>query len=414
MKIKNIPLATVAIILLSSSVYANESLEIQALKQEVEELREMTQTLLDETSDLKVGFNYTTVDTKKSHSGLGSAASKVYYSSSPLSIGGYGEMYYSYADKSDGTLKRTLDVYRFVPYIGYKFRDNIILNTEIEFEHGGIANDGGEAEGGEVIVEFMYLDFLINQNMNLRVGNMLIPIGLINERHEPTLFTTVQRPSTAKYLIPSTWNESGLMVYGDIVDNLSYKFATVSGLQTGVNGSKWLRNGRGGSFKQTDPSLAFVARVDYTGVNGLLVGASAYSAPSLNSVDSDTLMYDVHLDYKTNGARVYGVYTQTTRSNTDNIAVDAVKKASGGYLNLSFDVFSLSSITTQLPIFVQYESINPEQKRADGTSGDATDTTTIGINYFAHEQVVLKLEHAMASTGSIDTDTTSISMGFIF
>jgi hypothetical protein len=323
-------------------------------------------------------------------------------------------MYYSDTTTNNNTDKTTLDVYRFVPYIGYKFSDNIILNTEIEFEHGGVANNGGTAEGGEVIVEFMYLDFLINKNANIRVGNMLMPIGLINERHEPTLFTTVQRPNTSKYLIPSTWHESGVMVYGDIIDNLSYKFTAVSALQTGVNGSTWLRDGRGGSFKQTDANLAFAARVDYTGINGLLVGASAYSAPSVNGVSSTTNMYDVHLDYKNSGARVYGVYTQTDRSDAAEIATDAVEKAKGGYINFSYDILSLTSIKKQLPIFVQFESINPEQERANGTSGDDLDTTTVGVNYFPHEQVVLKFDYTMARQGAVDTDTASISMGFIF
>jgi len=255
---------------------------------------------------------------------------------------------------------------------------------------------------------------LINKNVNIRVGNMLMPMGLINERHEPTLFTTVQRPSTSKYLIPSTWHESGAMVYGDIIDNLSYKFAAVSALQTGVDGKSWLRDGRGGSFKQTDANMAFVARIDYTGINGLLIGASAYTAPSVNGESSTTNMYDVHVDYKNSGARVYGVYTQTDRSNASDIAANAVEKAQGGYINASFDVLSLTSMNTQLPVFVQYESINPEQERADGTSGDSTETTTVGINYFPHEQVVLKFDYAMASQGTVDTDTASISMGFIF
>lgn len=414
MKRRNITLALSAFLLLGSTAYASESSDILALKQEVKELREMTQTLVDETSDLKTGFNYTVVDSKKSHSGLGAAASKVYYSKSPLSIGGYGEMYYSDVNTNNNTDKTTLDVYRFVPYIGYKFSDNIILNTEIEFEHGGVANNGGTAEGGEVIVEFMYLDFLINRYANIRVGNMLMPMGFINERHEPTLFTTVQRPNTSKYLIPSTWHESGVMVYGDIIDNLSYKFTAVSALQTGVNGSTWLRDGRGGSFKQTDANLAFVVRVDYTGINGLLVGASAYTAPSVNGASSTTNMYDVHLDYKNSGSRVYGVYTQTDRSDASEIATDAVEKAKGGYINLSYDILSLTSIKKQLPIFVQFESINPEQERADGTSGDDLDITTVGVNYFPHEQVVLKFDYAMASKGAVDTNTASISMGFIF
>jgi hypothetical protein len=413
MKASKISLGLFTALALSGSLFANDSSELEALKQEIKELREITQALVDETSDLKTGFNYTTVDTKKSHSGLGSAASKVYYSKSPLSIGGYGEMYYSDA-KSSGADKTTLDVYRFVPYIGYKFSDNIILNTEIEFEHGGVANESGVAEGGEVILEFMYLDFLLNKHANIRVGNFLMPMGLINERHEPTLFTTVQRPDTAKYIIPTTWHESGVMVYGDIIDNLSYKVAGVSALQTGVTGSSWIRNGRGGSFKQTDPNLGVVARLDYTGVNGLLVGTSAYYAPSSNGYNSETTIVDAHVDYKLGGARVYGTYAQVSRSNARDIATNAVEGAQGGYVNLSYDLLSLTSSTNSLPVFVQYESMNPEEERVDGTSGNSTDTTTIGINYFPHEQVVLKLDYAMKNVGATDTDTASISMGFIF
>ena len=412
-KKKKIVVSLALITLFSNGLYADKSQDIKELKAEIAELREVTQTLIDETSDLKTGFNYTTVDVTKSHSGLGSAASKVYYSSSPLSIGGYGEMYYS-QQSGDSTDKSTLDVYRFVPYIGYKFSDNIILNTEIEFEHGGVANDGGAAAGGEVIIEFMYLDFLLSNYANLRVGNFLVPMGLINEKHEPTLFTTVQRPDTSKYIIPTTWHESGVMAYGDIMDGLSYNFAAVSALQTGTNGSKWLRSGRGGSFKQTDANLAFVGRVDYTGLNGLLVGVSSYYAPSANSADSTTTISDIHLDYKIAGARVYGTYAEVNRSNASDIASDAVESAKGGYVNLSYDVFSLTKTTTSLPIFVQYESMNPEDSRADSTSGDTTTTTTLGINYFPHEQVVLKADYAMKSVGSTDDSIASISMGFIF
>lgn len=414
MNSSKIKLSLLATLLVSSSVFADSNSEIAALKQEVKELREITQTLIDETSDLKTGFNYTTVDTQESHSGLSSAASKVYYSKSPLSIGGYGEMYYSDMKSENSDDKRTLDVYRFVPYIGYKFSENIILNTEIEFEHGGVANDGGEAVGGEVIVEFMYLDFLLNQNANIRVGNMLVPMGLINERHEPTLFTTVQRPLTSKYLLPSTWHESGVMVYGDIVDNLSYKVMAASALNTGDSGSKWIRDARGGAFKQTDPELGFVARVDYTGVNGLLVGASTYYAPSDKNTNSNLSISDVHLDYKVNGARVYATYTQIERSDADKIASDAVKSAKGGYINLSYDVLSLTSSEYALPLFVQYESISPEDKKADGTSVESTDTTTVGVNYFPHKQVVLKLDYAMQESLTGKNDTASLSMGFIF
>ena len=396
--------ALCASLALSTSLLADEKTDIAALQAELTELKEMTQILIDETSDLKTGFNYTTVDTEKSFSGLGAAASKVYYSNSPLSIGGYGEMYYAHTTKADGAKSSIVDVYRFVPYIGYKFSDNIILNTEIEFEHGGVANDGGTAEGGEVIVEFMYLDFLINKNLNLRAGNMLVPMGLINERHEPTLFTTVQRPSTSKYLIPSTWHESGVMAFGNIVDGLEYKLAALTALDPSDAGSKWLRNGRNGAFKNTSPKLSVTARVDYTGYNGLMTGVSVYS-------DSNLLMADVHIDYKVSGFRAYGVYTQTTRSDATN---GQVEQANGGFLNTSFDLLSLTSMSETLPLFVQYESTNPEAKTVNATDGESTDTVTFGLNYFPHPQVVLKADYALATTAGKTDNIASLSMGFVF
>ncbi|MBU1216132.1 porin [bacterium] len=409
MKTSKITLALCAALALTNTLSADDTAEINALKQEVKELKEITQTLVDETSDLKTGFNYTTVDTTKSHSGLGNAASKVYYSKSPLSIGGYGEMYYASTANETGMDTSKVDVYRFVPYIGYKFTDNIILNVELEFEHGGV-KDGAEGDG-YVIIEFMYLDFLFNENANLRVGNMLLPMGLINERHEPTLFTTVQRPNTEKQLIPSTWHESGIMVYGDIVENLSYKLGGFTALDLSMGagkGNNWLRDSRIGSFGDTKDKkveLGTVARVDYTGVNGLLVGASTY-------FDPDITMFDVHLDYNLNAFRAYGVYTQTSR---EDAPVGEPQKAKGGYINLGYDLLSFTSWSEKMPLFVQFESVAAQDEISGGSSINAIETTTVGINYFPHEQVVLKADYAMKKEeNNKDSDTISLSMGFIF
>lgn len=418
-------LALFAAFALSSSASASDSSDIELLKQEIKELREITQSLVDETSDLKTGFNYTTVDTSKSHSGLGAAASKVYYSKSPLSIGGYGEMYYAHTSNESSADTSKVDVYRFVPYIGYKFTDNIILNTEIEFEHGGV-KEGAEGDG-YAIIEFMYLDFLFNKNANIRVGNMLLPVGLINQRHEPTLFTTVQRPSTEKNLIPSTWHESGIMVYGDIVENLSYKVGGFTALDLSMGageGDKWLRDSRIGSFGNTpreDLGLAVVARVDYTGINGLLVGVSSY-------LERDLSMFDLHLDYNLDAFRAYGVYTQTSRSNAttytynagtdtdpDMKTVNEPEKAKGGYINFGYDVLSFTSLSEKMPLFVQFESVAAQDEISGGGSVDAVETTTVGLNYFPHEQVVLKADYAMKKEdGGKDSDIFSLSMGFIF
>ena len=414
MKMKKIAFSLATVGMLSEVVaFADDAAEIAKLKQEIAELQETTQALVDETSDLKTGFNYSTVDTEKSHSGLGSAASKVYYSKSPLSIGGYGEMYYS-TTSGDSPSSSKVDVARFVPYIGYKFTDNIILNAEIEFEHGGVNIEN--SKGAEVIVEFVYLDFLVNDNFNVRAGNMLVPMGLINERHEPNLFTTVQRPQTAKYLIPTTWNESGLMAYGDIVDGLEYKAAFLTALNTEVGGDKWLREGRGAAYENQNPKFAGIARVDYTGINGVMIGGSVYYSPKATKKHGggSLTMFDIHADVKYKGARVYGVYTQTSRGEAVDNNASSVKRGNGGYINASYDVLSLTNSSFSMPIFVQYENIRPQASKFDGTSGDATSITTIGANFYPHEQVVLKADYAMAKTGGIKDNTFSVSMGFIF
>ncbi len=426
-------LSAAAALLVSTTAFADNSSEITELKKQIQmlmqktqeleaksiaqekksvQLEEQSQALIDETSDLKTGFNYTKVDTTKSFAGLGAAASKVYYSKSPLSIGGYGEMYYSHTSVDGASNSSKVDVYRFVPYIGYKFTDNIILNVELEFEHGGVE----AGDGGEVIVEFMYLDFLFNEKINLRVGHMLMPMGLINERHEPTLFNTVQRPNTSKYLIPSTWHESGLMVFGEIAEGWGYKVVGATGIDSSKTGDKWIRSGRGGSFENTDPGLGVAARIDYTGTNGLLVGASVYT-------DADIDMWDIHADYKVGPFRAYGVYTQTSRDDDAAFAAGGnangeATDAEGGFINLSYDMFSLvSGINQRLPLFVQFESVSPQEELLGGGSVDSIDTTTFGINYFPHEQVVLKLDYSMKDerTGiNTDEDTISASLGFIF
>ena len=346
------------------------------------------------------------------------AASKVYYSKSPLSIGGYAKMDYYHKSNEGADNGSNIDVYRFIPYFGYKFTDNIIMNAEIEFEHGGV--EDGASGDGYVVVEFLYLDFLINNNFNIRVGNQLMPMGLINERHEPTLFTTVQRPNTSKQLIPSTWHESGLMAYGQITDNVSYKVGAFSALQLGrgdalatKDKNNWLRESRLGSFRADnkageDIGLAGVARVDYTG-NNLFIGASTY-------VDSSLIMADIHFDYKKDAFRTYGVYTQTSRSET---IVGEPEKAKGGFINVGYDILSLTKFQNKMPVFVQYETVSAQDAITGGTSVDSTDTVTVGINYFPHEQVVLKADYAMskdnAKASNVDeTDTFSLSMGFIF
>jgi len=398
--------------------------QASSLEERVTALEEQNSVLTEEVLATQTG-GFTLVDTEKSYSGLGPAASKVYFSKNPLSIGGYGEMFYANPDNGDDYA----DVYRFITYFGYKFNDWIVLNTEIEFEHGANAEDGGE-----VVVEFLYLDFLLSQQANLRLGHVLTPMGLVNLRHEPTLFNTVQRPDIEKYLLPSTWHENGALLYGRFDNaNIEYTAGVINALNVNnantmePNGS-WIRSARLGSSANAPFDPAFVGRVDYTGINGLMVGASVYYGDGSNLKNPkpedeiqdvsglNTTIFDIHATYDNGPFSAYGLYTQTSLDGAEKLGSSAAEKASGYYMNASYDLSSLMGINYKLPVFAQYENYNPVEKTVDGLNEDTfqTDIVTIGLNFFPADQVVLKADYAMKEVNNVDTNTFSFGLGFIF
>jgi len=391
-----------------------------SLEERVKALEEQNSVLTEEVLATQTG-GFTLVDTQKSYNGMGPAASKVYFSKNPLSIGGYGEMYYANPEGKDDYA----DVYRFITYFGYKFNDWIVLNTEIEFEHGANAEDGGE-----VVVEFLYLDFLLSEQANLRLGHVLTPMGLVNLRHEPTLFNTVQRPDIEKYLLPSTWHENGALVYGRFDSaGIEYTAGVINELnmnnQETINADKgWIRSARQGSHANAPFDPAFVGRLDYTGINGLMVGASVYYGDGSNLKDDaindvsglTTTMFDIHATYDNGPFSAYGLYTQTKLDDAEKLSSNAAEKASGYYVNASYDLSSLVGLNYKLPVFVQYEDYNPVDKSVDGTNEDTfqTDIVTIGLNFFPADQVVLKADYAWKEVNHVDNNVFSFGLGFIF
>jgi hypothetical protein len=404
---------------LSLSAILATGVQASSLEERVKVLEEQNSVLTEEVLATQTG-GFTLVDTEKSYSGMGPAASKVYFSKNPLSIGGYGEMYY--ANPEDGG--DYADVYRFITYFGYKFNDWIVLNTEIEFEHGADSNNGGK-----VVVEFFYLDFLLSEQANLRLGHVLTPMGLVNLRHEPTLFNTVQRPDIEKYLLPSTWHENGALLYGRF-DNadIDYTVGMINALNlnndyTKAPDDEWIRKGRLGANEKASFDPAFVGRVDYTGINGLMVGASVYYGGGSNvKNDADdisgltTTMFDIHASYDNGPFSAYGLYTQTNLDGAEKLSGTAVEKASGYYANVSYDLSSMVGLDYKLPVFAQYQNYNPIEKTVDGLNEDEfqTEVVTIGLNFFPAEQVVLKADYEMREVNNKDSNKFSFGLGFIF
>jgi len=257
-------------------------------------------------------------------------------------------------------------------------------------------------------------------------------MGYVNLYHEPTLFNTVQRPDVEKQLIPSTWHELGLSVYGKTV-TFEYQAGVFTALDmnnavigTPLTDKDWIRKARIGneSDKGMD-NTAVVARLDYNGINGLQIGASAYAAKAGNAKiagkeEGDMLMTDVHALYQREGFKVRALYTQSHLTHADAYSASMPEKARGGYVNLEYNVLPFFTQTSdRLPIFFQYENYNLASERVDGSSFGDTQSFTYGLNYFPHEQVVLKGEYMLRhNRNSVDSHVSegiySFGLGFIF
>ena len=235
-------------------------------------------------------------------------------------FGGYGEIVANFKDyginrfygHKEGNAKQnhnTISIPRFVLAFDYKFTPKWILSAEIEFEYGGTGTsyelentENGEYEtevekGGEVALEQFHITRLIVPAFNVRVGHLIVPVGLTNEHHEPINFFGSSRPEGEMTIIPCTWHETGIEFLGKFgkgYGTFDYEAMIVTGLNAnGFDRNNWVRKGKQGLFEGDNfTSPAYVARLNYTGVPGLRLGGSLYYCPNTGANADKLITYD--------------------------------------------------------------------------------------------------------------------------
>ena len=241
----------------------------------VDELSRRIDLLAAEIERLQLGE--AAPEATRGEKGLGPAASKIYRTGQGLAIGGYGDLLYQHfaSRRDDGGPSEetdTLDLERAVLYFGYKLSDRFLFNSELEFEHAKTE----EGAAGEAAIEFAYLDYLYEPALNFRAGLVLVPMGFLNELHEPTTFLSTERPLAERVVIPTTWRENGFGLFGD-AGSFTYRAYVVNGMDaTRYEGEEGLAEGKQEGSLAKAENFAVVGRLDYQGVPGLLVGASVY------------------------------------------------------------------------------------------------------------------------------------------
>jgi hypothetical protein len=387
---------------------------------EIARLRAQIEAITRELEELKLGREIVT-RADSSILGFGPAASKVYRGQEGVSLGGYGEVLYENFSRSrqDGQLSGKtdqLDALRAIVYVGYKFDDRLIFNSEIEFEH---AHTG---QGGVVEMEFAYLDYRFSPQFGLRAGLLLLPLGILNEQHEPPTFPSARRTEVETAIIPSTWRENGLGVFGSLGD-LSYRAYLVNGFDAVGGGSSraagfsasGLRGGRQSGARAIAQDLALALRADYTGILGLTIGGAAYYGHSgqdrplptrlgSGTLDVRTYIWEIHTLYQRRGLDLRALYVRAgigdvaalnaTRGLTGTASIG--ERLEGWYLQASYDILRGTQSAHQLAPFVRYEELNTQARVPAGFAADPANDqriVTLGVSWKPIFQVALKADY---------------------
>jgi hypothetical protein len=400
----------------------------------LKEIEQKIDVLTKEIEALWIGEAATTVSAPERY-GLGPAAAKV-YAKKGVSIGGYGNVLYeNFSSKMQNGepsgAEDTIDLQRVVLYFGYKFSDRFVFNSEIEYEHAVAASD----KEGEVEVEFAYVDWTRSQSFNLRGGLVLVPVGLLNEQHEPTTFFGARRNNVETFILPTTWRELGVGTYGSS-GILTWRAYAVNGLNaSGYTADEGIREGRQEGSLAKAKNFAFTARLDATPTPGLLVGASVFTGDSAQGlVDSSgqpfgalTTAWDVHAEYRWRGLTLRGLYagvsvsdaTQVNQVNGFEGDESVGSRLKGWYLVGGFDVLSLvSGARMSLSPYVRYEQYDTQASVPAGylrNPANDVDLLTFGVAFKPIEQIVVTAEwQKIGNAANTGTNQWNLGLGWIF
>lgn len=373
-----------------------------------------------------------------------------------LTLGGYGEATYNYNFYSDNFNRYSkhelykdakghgrFDLPHVVLVLGYDFGKGWSTYMEIEFEHGGTesavemeAEESGEYEaeverGGEVALEQFWIQKSFSKAFNIRAGHQIIPVGLTNSAHLPTEFFTVFRPEGENTIMPCTWHETGLEIWGRAGD-WRYEAMLIPGLDSDRFGRDgWIHNGAGSPYEfKIGNAVAGAFRVDNYSVKGLRMGLSGYignsfsntlSTPTSNKYEKvkgtvSILSFDaVYNDHNliARGSIDWGhlsdseeitKFNQNAFSTKDDnlcprtpVASDALS----AMVSVGYDMFSFSNKLhksgQKLYIFGQYDfydSMFKTSSKVVKSDWCKKNRIAVGLNYYPIKQVVIKAEYS--------------------
>nr|ART36628.1 C286 [uncultured bacterium] len=374
------------LVLLQAQLQAAQQ-EIQALKTENQQIKEQVAATNEAVEQAEQ------TPAARGHHGGPSWAEKT-------NLGAYGEMHWNSLQSKD-----EIDFHRFVLFLSHEFNDRTRFFSELELEH----SLAGEGKKGEVEVEQAYIEHDLTDNQHARAGLFLVPVGILNEHHEPDTFYGVERNPVETNIIPTTWWEGGVGLRGDLAPGWAYDVSAHSGLKVPITGSSAFltRSGRQKVSEAVAEDPAITARIRYQGIPGLELALSGQYQDDLTQGAGErarAFLWETHavLQRGPFGLRALYAGWDIGGDQAQSLGRD---EQNGWYVEPSW------RLNDRWGVFARYN-------RWDTAAGDSADSAfkqiDVGVNYWLSEQVVLKLDYMDKNGPTSDLDDHGVNAGVGF
>jgi hypothetical protein len=362
-------------------------------------------------------------------------------------LGGYGELHYNLSFPEGGDSEAELDLHRLVVFLAHQLGESARFYAEIEVEHALV----GDGLPGQVGVEQAFVDWLVGGDaLGLRAGIVLVPMGIINQWHEPPIFHGVERPMVDRVVIPTTWREGGVGVFGEPMEGLRYEAYVVGGLDpSGFSAGSGIRGGRQAVAEARADGLALTGRVELEPTLGVVAGVSAYfslagpnaslqrlagtmpdGTPILERMEPDVPVVGAAVDgrLKRSGFEARAVGAVFSLGDTDTLAqavdedglslgLEPGSLVLGVYGEVGYDVLSLVDTDHALVPFLRLEWYDPTFSHEDDALQGSRRTTewVAGLTYRPVDNLAFKGNFIVRDrrTGS-DENRLDLGVGWVF
>jgi len=293
-------------------------------------------------------------------------------------IGGYGELHYNNLDS-----KKEIDFHRFVLFFGHQFTDRLRFWSELELEHAV----SGDDQNGEIELEQAYIEYDLTANQHVKAGLFLLPVGILNETHEPPTFYGVERNPVERNIIPTTWWAGGAALNGEIAPGWSYDLGVHEGLKTSAGSNYAVRSGRQKTSEADANDLAGTGRIKWTGVAGVQLAATVqYQSDVTQGEDPDAghaWLFETHAEIQRGPYGLRALYARWDLDGSGPKSVGADEQE-GFYIEPSY------RITPKWGVFARYNEWDNQAGNDDFDSEKKQ--VNAGVNFWPHPDVVLKAD----------------------